>query len=124
MISPVFSREKGFTIVEVLVSVVFFIFGILALYRLQVCVIQTDTYACRLSQATAVAEAKMESLLALGYEGLLSAAAPQANGPFSVTWVVTPNQPVTDAKTIRVTVSWKDSRKETHNVALQSIKGK
>lgn len=110
--------------VEVLVAAMFFMLGILALYRLQLCVIQTNAYAGRLSQATATAEARMESLLALGYDGLSSATAPQAVGPFSVMWTVTPDQPIRDAKTVRVEVSWIDSRKKPHGIVLQSIKGK
>ena len=124
MISPVSPAGKGFTMVEVLVAAMFFILGILALYRLQLSVIQTNAYAGRLSQATATAESRMESLLALGYDGLSSATAPQAVGPFSVMWTVIPDQPITDAKTVRVEVSWIDSRKQTHGVVLQSVKGK
>ena len=119
-----FPGQRGFTIVEVLVAVVFFIFGVLALYRLQVGVIQTNTQAALLSRATAAAEARMESLLALDYEGLLSSTSPQTDGPFSVTWAVTPDTPIPEAKTVQVTVAWTDSKNEPHGLILQSIKGK
>jgi Tfp pilus assembly protein PilV len=116
-------EERGYTLPEVLAALLFFAFGILALYRLQAAVIKSGAHAGQLTQATALAESRMEALLALNYVSLTSAANPQAIGPYSVNWTITPNVPVPDTKTIRVFVAWKGSKNEPHTLTLDSIKG-
>ena len=123
MIGSSLKRRAGYTLVEVLITILFFAMGMLAMYRLQLAVIQSNARAGQLNRATAVAEAKMEALLALDYDSLTSADTPQAIGSWTVLWTVTPNQPVTDTKAVRVTVSWTDHKNEPHHLVLDSIKG-
>jgi type IV pilus assembly protein PilV len=117
------NRREGYTLVELLITILFFAIGMLAMYRLQLAVIQSNARAGQLNRATAVAEAKMEALLALDYDSLTSADTPQAVGSWTVLWTVTSNQPVSDTKTVRVTVSWADRKNEPHHLYLDSIKG-
>jgi len=46
-------EERGYTLPEVLAALLFFAFGILALYRLQAAVIKSGAHAGQLTQATA-----------------------------------------------------------------------
>ncbi len=61
------SDQFGFTLIEVLAAIVVFAFGGLALYRLQTAVIDCNSFSNRLTQATLLAQERMESLMALPY---------------------------------------------------------
>jgi len=60
-------NSSGYTLVEVLVAVVFFALGILSLYRLQAGSVQTNSQSNMITQATLLAQSRMEQLLALPY---------------------------------------------------------
>ena len=55
--------KRGFTLIEVLVAVVMFALGILALNRVQMATINANSYANQLSTATELAQQHMENLL-------------------------------------------------------------
>lgn len=58
-------NERGFTLIEVFAAMLVFAFGIMALNRLQIATVKGNTYATDLSQATRIAQDKMEDLLDL-----------------------------------------------------------
>jgi prepilin-type N-terminal cleavage/methylation domain-containing protein len=61
------SDQQGFTLIDVLAAIVVFAFGALALYRLQTSIIACNAFSNRLTQATILAQERMESLMALPY---------------------------------------------------------
>ena len=65
------SDQKGFTLIEVLAAIVVFAFGALTLYRLQASIIACNSFSNRLTQATVLAQERMESLMALPYNNPL-----------------------------------------------------
>jgi len=62
------SDQVGFTLIEVLAAIVVFAFGGLALYRLQASIIASNSFSSRLTQATVLAQERMESLMSLPYD--------------------------------------------------------
>ncbi len=60
-------REAGFTLIEIFVAMVIFALGMLALTKLQVVSISTNSYANQLSQGVYLARSTMERLLSLPY---------------------------------------------------------
>ena len=66
--------QRGFTLLEVFAAILVFALGAMALYRLQVATIQSSSFANDLTEATTLAQGKMEELLAPGLPG------PQSGG--------------------------------------------
>ncbi|MDY0042432.1 MAG: prepilin-type N-terminal cleavage/methylation domain-containing protein [Desulforhabdus sp.] len=114
--------SKGFTLVEVFVAMLIFLLGLLPLLRLAVASIQGNIYAQQLTRATALAEAKMESLLVMPYQNLVDEApiAKSTHG-YTVTW--TQSQIIPNTTTVSVSVSWLDKGGTTHGISMSSIKG-
>ena len=106
------NKEEGFTLIEVLIAMAIFAVGILALAGLQVTYIGGNASAQMQTEATALGAQVIEHLKSLPYEA--AELDPSANphqppaggsGPYDVRWTVTDNAPVTNAKTISVTVT-------------------
>ena len=104
--------EKGFSIIEVLFALSFFAIGILAVSTLALSAISSNASARRLTDATALAEDRLEKLAALPYEDILDGS--EMDGPYQITWDVVENDMVDKTKTITVTVTcpegWKDTK--------------
>lgn len=60
--------EKGFTLVEILAAIVVFAFGMLALFKLQVATVTSNTKAHGLTQAAAFAQNRLETLMTWSYD--------------------------------------------------------
>jgi type IV pilus assembly protein PilV len=162
------SDQQGFTLIEILAAIVVFAFGGLALYRLQASIIATNALSNRLTQATVLAQERMESLMALPYNSPLlndtndnggritnrdtNADGIDDRGPefdfglndtvdasdkvvadttasnttygitYNIYWNIALDQPITNTKTIRVIVTWRDNKNFLHRTFLTSIK--
>ena len=112
-------REKGFTLLEVMIAIVILTFGILAVASMQNSSLYGNSLANRLTEGTSWAGDKMEELLTISEtDGDLSKG---KHGPeiamsganrYEVSWEViddvNPSDPLTSAKLITVTVTWQD----------------
>ncbi len=65
--------QEGFTLLEVLGAILIFALGIMALYRVQIGSINSNAFSNDLSQATKLAEDKIDYLMSLGLENALLA---------------------------------------------------
>jgi type IV pilus assembly protein PilV len=57
--------QKGYTLLEVLAAILIFAFGIMALYRVQIGSINTHSFSTEISQATRIAQNKIDTLMGL-----------------------------------------------------------
>jgi len=103
--------RNGFALIEVLIAMVIFTVGILALAGLQVTTISGNAAARMQTEATAIGAKIVERLRSLPFdhEDLLPAIHPHslpASGsrPYAVNWTVRADTPVNGTKTVRVTV--------------------
>ena len=133
---------EGFTLIEILITIGILAFGLLAVASMQVSAIRGNDFSSNVTEATVLAQDKLELLSTLPYahgdlqdqdgdfdSGLADSGAgadysetPAA--PFSrytVSWNVAENNPVPDAKTIRVIVTWRD-RGIDRQIFMDSIK--
>jgi type IV pilus assembly protein PilV len=133
---------EGFTLVEILITIGILTFGLLAVASMQVSAIRGNDFSSNVTEATVLAQDKLELLSTLPYahsdlqdqdgdfsSGLADSGAsadysetPAA--PFSrytVSWNVSENNPVPDAKTIRVIITWHD-RGIDRQIFMDSIK--
>ena len=134
--------QRAFTLLEVMAAMFIFAFAMVGLGRLMVSTVETNRDARRITAATNIALDKMEEFRALslripGYTALSTGidANPLsedgttggANAMFSRKWTVINNTPVTNAKTVSVSVSWElkslnaDDDRETRVVKLETI---
>jgi type IV pilus assembly protein PilV len=114
-------NEKGFTLIEVMISMVILAIGILGLAPLMVLSIYSNTYSQDLTQATAIAQDRIEQLKNQAVFGAM----PWTEGP-DVVGTYNRSVVVDDATSdgtvpagvyrIKVTISWTDDKKMARSV--------
>jgi len=142
--------ERGFTLVEVLVAMLIFAFGILAVINMQYVASQTNTRSRHVTEGMLIAQNRVEQLMALPYdhttladdgggddlnagvdsqagktvdEELLDAGHREspAQPYYRVGWNVRDDWPYAETKTIRVIVKWVDLSTK-HSFTIDTIK--
>ncbi len=129
-------RSEGFTLLEVMIALVIMAVGLLGLAALQLVAVKSNAFSSEMTYATMLAQQHAESLKNLPYtDGNLTAGSHTAMGSskgvqYTVTWSVTDNVPVTDMKSVHVTVQWLSLRQgvagqteqqQTVTASLQTI---
>jgi prepilin-type N-terminal cleavage/methylation domain-containing protein len=106
-------KEKGFTLVELLVALALSMVGLLGLISLQMVAIKGNANSRNYAEATALAQEKMEELQVLPYanvvagaEGPMGANPASTLKPYTRTWTILSDNGTT--KVIEVDVSWND----------------
>jgi type IV pilus assembly protein PilV len=99
------NNEKGFSLLEVLISIVVLSIGLLGVANMQVVAIRINDNANRLTQATTITQDKVEELMALPFDTLTSNE--DTNEGYAVQWQVDDNADGT--KTINVNTTWVNS---------------
>jgi type IV pilus assembly protein PilV len=113
---PIISKrarsEKGFTLLEIMIAISILAIGLLAVASLQISSIRGNAFASGVTEGTTLAADRIEKLLALPYThaDLVAGNHTDPNPPnrYAVTWLVTDDSPVTNTKTIDLTVTWAD----------------
>jgi prepilin-type N-terminal cleavage/methylation domain-containing protein len=102
---------SGFTIIEVMAALSILAFGILAIASMQAASLGGTNLAGSTTEGTTSAMDRMEQLLARSYSDTnLSTGShgPVTQGRYTLTWLVTVNQPLTSTKTVVVTATWNE----------------
>lgn len=134
--------QAGFTLLEVLIALVIFSIGILAVGAMQISAIKGNSIADRLTAATNAAGSQVEQFMNWSYTdtrlasgndtvytlpggGNITADGNQTSpdGSYEVYWNVTDDSPVTDSKTIEITAWWQ-SRGRQKSLELVAIKAR
>ncbi len=129
------STEKGFSLVELLIALTIFAFGMLAVATMQTAAMRGNMLTRSLTEALRnYNQNKAEQLLSLRYSNAnLSddADGPTTHGPevayaangvaYTTSWSVEKDALYTGAKSVTVTTSWKDQF-GNHNVSTAFIK--
>ena len=121
------NKEKGFTLLEVLIAISIFSIGILAVGTMQISSIGGNASARMHTEAATWAADRAERLMALPYDHAdLDAAnnphaATEGDGVHNIQWNVADNTPISNTKTIRVIVTW-NARGGQKSVFIDYIK--
>ncbi len=119
------SGENGFTLLEVIISMTLLAIGMLALGALQAASVRGNGYAMNNSEGTVLIEQKIEDYKNTPYANLPTGNATIVEnnlgqgGKYSRTSFFQDNTPFVDAKTLTVTVIWKDV--STHSFSFKTI---
>ena len=122
---PSLGPNHGFTLIEVMLTLVILSIGILAMARLQIAAIRGNALAQRMTTAASVAEGKIEQLKNAPFADIQAESPTQvtaSNLNFTREVTVTNNSPMANTKTVSVIVTWKD-RLKTYTVPLATIIG-
>jgi prepilin-type N-terminal cleavage/methylation domain-containing protein len=98
--------KKGFTLVELLVTMVLISIFTVGLASFNVMAIKSNSYSRLSTQATVLAKDKMEALKNMNYDAMVSGGPETVGTIFSRQWTVENNVPVSNTKTVTVNVSW------------------
>ncbi len=100
-------NNKGFTLIEVLVALVLFALGALALAHMQVLSIKGGAFGKEAMTMTTLAEKKLEELKNTPFDAIASNTTGVVEQGMTITWTVnTAGSSPTRYKTIVLTVSW------------------
>jgi prepilin-type N-terminal cleavage/methylation domain-containing protein len=111
-------NNHGLTIVEVIFALSIFAIGILAVSTLTISSVNSNAASRRMTEATALAEDRLERLMTLPYDNIIDGAATE--GGYSISWTVLEDDIVNKSKTITVTVTRTGGLAET-NVAIRHL---
>jgi type IV pilus assembly protein PilV len=116
--------NKGFSILEILIGLTVFAIGILALAKVQMISLKGNTNSRQMTEASYLAQSRMETLARLPFAtlvddgaGTLNSTAGNADGSeqlsvagkaYEVSWNFDDDNPAADMKMIRVLVDWQE----------------
>lgn len=131
------SKPQGFALLEVLISFVLLIVGVIGLIKLQIFIDKKSEYATNSIQALYAAESKLEFFRTRSSDGadgtfvfdeIQSQEVPELINNYHVSWVVTDTLPmiisgasVSTLKEINIKAEWSDRWNETQEVTLQTM---
>ena len=115
--------EKGFTLLEVIVAISILTFGLLAVASMQMTAIRGNYNASNITEATTVAQDRLENLMGLLYSDQLLAPgtdksdpAPPSPSGYTITYDVLDKNPILNTRLITVTVQWQDKSVQKQTV--------
>ncbi len=121
-------NQKGFTLIEVMIAMVILAVGILGLAPLMVLSIYSNTYSQDLTQATAIAQDRIEQLKNAGSLGVCPYA-DTTNGIDGIyNRTIRADDATSDATVpagiyrIKVTISWTDKKQQARSVDYYTYK--
>lgn len=118
-------EESGFTLLEVIISLTLLAIGMLALGALQAASVRGNGYAMNNTEGTALIEQKIEEYQSMPWGSLPSGDTTVVEnnvgqgGRFTRTSVFQDNTPITNTKTVTVSVAWAD--KASHSFSFSYI---
>ncbi|MDH3898459.1 MAG: prepilin-type N-terminal cleavage/methylation domain-containing protein [Deltaproteobacteria bacterium] len=116
-------NQTGFTLLEILIALAIFAFGVLAVASMQMQGIRANNSSDTLTEATTLASDRMEKLMALNYGDPdldLGAHAPVTISHHTISWNIVAG-PLADTKRVSISVTWSE-RGSQRNVQMQFLK--
>jgi Tfp pilus assembly protein PilV len=118
--------QRGFTVVEVLIALLVLMVGMAGILSLQLTSVQATAFSRHATEASVLAEDKMEQLRTVSTAGLLGGTdqvdargVPLADGFYTRTWTITAGPPTA----IAVDVTWNEEGTEPYTITLQTLRG-
>lgn len=99
---------NGFTLLEVMITLVILAIGLLGLAGLQIIAIKGNSFGQQMTVASTIAQNQLEQMRegAVALTSSNDTVTDQNGITYTRTWTVTPNTPDTDMNTVQIIVSW------------------
>jgi type IV pilus assembly protein PilV len=114
-------KSSGFTLLEILIALIIFSIGILALTSLTVTATRTGSYGARMTEAVTFAQDKLEELKTNSWDKVVSGA-DQETGPTGINyarnWKVLEKE-TRNLKTVSITIEWNDGA--DHSISFFTV---
>jgi len=113
-------NKKGFSLIEVMVTLLILSFGMLGIAALMTLSTKTAAASAHTEEAFRIAQGQLESLEATGYNGISSGSANVTGSSgvaYSVNWTATV---VGQVKQVSLSVQWSDSAVSKHAFTLNA----
>jgi len=117
-VNPKWLGNKGITIIEIMFALSIFAIGILAVSTLAITSVNANASSRMVTEATTLAEDRLEQLMSLPYDSVESNDATE--GAYEVSWDVAPNEIADQTKSVTVTVTRPGGLKKT-KVAIRHL---
>ena len=116
-----FNRQDGFTLVEILIAMFILVTALLGTAAVTATVINGNAFSSRMTQATTLAQEKMEELLGTGYD-IMQSGSDTEQSVYDRVWSVSKDSPMEGMATIdvEVTFPWKGQDREVSISTLRS----
>ncbi|MBF0574316.1 MAG: prepilin-type N-terminal cleavage/methylation domain-containing protein [Desulfamplus sp.] len=112
------ATESGFTLVEVLISMVIMAVGLLAMASMQITAIQANSYAIHVSEATNLVEDILDEYQKMDYDNLVDEEV--SRDIYTAYTSVENNIPAANMKKITVVTKWKSGNRD-HEITFGTI---
>lgn len=124
---PTLSRQAGFSLIEMLITIIVLASGLLAIGTMYGSIMNASTVAKQQSLAAVLGEKKLEELRGTGYAGVTggadtvtaASAGAGSTADYSRSWSVT-TASAYSYKDVAITVSWTDSKNNTASIGLST----
>lgn len=120
--------QLGFTLIEVLVTMIILTIGLLGTAGLTTGVIRGNGFSKNVTSATAIAQTQLEAVQRAGYAKVTTtdfpatpAAVSMQGKTFSRATTIATNTPAANMKQVTVTVTWNEANNLARTVTLQTI---
>ncbi len=114
-------NQKGFTLIEVLLSMLVLSIGLLTVASMQVTAIKGNSQASQITMATALIEDKLDEYKSMAYADIIDETGTINNFTWATT--IAANIPTNDLKTITVSVTWAGGNRN-HSLSFGTIVAK
>jgi type IV pilus assembly protein PilV len=118
------SSSDGFSLIEVLVSLVLLVIGVLGMASLTGTVMEGNRSVTNYTRAAETLREKVEEMQSVPIRGVISGADVDSVGgvEFDRAWTVTVNSPAPGLRRVNLTASWDDPRGR-HTVRTETVRG-
>ena len=120
--SNIKQSDSGFSLIEVLIALAIFSIGLLAISSMVISTTNSTAVARKVTESSSWAADRIEQLVATPYDDLADSPAPEVEGAYSISWVVTDDSPVDNVKTITMRVT--NEQNDPENIEFEYYKAR
>jgi len=102
-------NDNGFTIIEVLIAMIIFAVGILAIGKMQLVSINGNNIAGKYTEGSTLGVSEIENIIATAYDDASLVDGTNGTvtqGLYTVNWTITDSVPIANVKKINMVVTW------------------